>query len=292
MPREDEMSTSQHWTEPQQRFFDTFGFIRFPGLFADQIGAVTDEFEAVWARLGGHRPIYMPFIDQSELLSSLVDDPRLHDIAVSVLGDDFNYMGCNAHCSVGETGWHHDGREGLRFLRFFFYLDSLTAESGALRVIPGSHRLGDAFANSLVRLISREEDLSAEQHRVRSREDPMADIELEAIFGVGAAGIPAFPIENTPGDVILFDHRIMHAALGSGEATRRFFTINLSERAVSEPRVDDMRDWVKFHLRIAKPERLVAAAMVDTATPERMRHLEQVIEHQEELRELVLAEAD
>jgi hypothetical protein len=286
------MSTSQHWTEQQKRFFETFGFIQFPGLFADEVGAITDEFEAVWERLGGHRSIYMPFIDQSEALSKLVDDPRLHDIAVDVLGEDFNYMGCNAHCSVGETGWHHDGREGLQFLRFFFYLDPLTADSGALRVIPGSHHLGDAFANHLVRLISREPDMSAEQHRARSKENPMTDFEIEEVFGVPAAGIPAFALENTPGDVILFDHRIMHAALGSGDSTRRFFTINLSERAVSEPRLDDMRDWVKFHLRISKPERLVAAAMVDTASPERMRHLEQVIEHQDELRELVLAEVD
>src|SRR5262249_11099144 len=133
------------------------GFVCLRGLFADSIAEITDEFESVWARVGAQRPhdgtkrsIYMPFIDQSELLSRLIDDPRLHDVATAVLGEDFNYVGCDGNFSVGDTGWHHDGREQLRFIRFFFYLDPLDAASGALRVIPGTHKLGDAFADGVV----------------------------------------------------------------------------------------------------------------------------------------------
>ena len=40
-------------TEQQVRFFDTFGFIRFPGLFAADIGRITEAFEQVWADHGG-----------------------------------------------------------------------------------------------------------------------------------------------------------------------------------------------------------------------------------------------
>ena len=40
-------------TEQQVRFFGTFGFICFPGLFADDIGRITDAFEQVWTDHGG-----------------------------------------------------------------------------------------------------------------------------------------------------------------------------------------------------------------------------------------------
>jgi hypothetical protein len=299
---------SAHWTEQQSRFFDTFGFIKFPDLFTDEIDGITEDFEYATAKLGGR---IMPFADQTERLSRLIDDPRVHDVAAAVLGDDFNYMGCNGAPASGDTPWHHDGREKLRFLRFFFYLDPLGAESGALRVIPGSHKLGDAFADSLVHAITGKGDLSAEdsyqaretddhplkRHRELTEEERKAAIkeatekhrdEFLEVYGVNGEDIPAAALTSRPGDVILFDHRIMHAAYGGGDR-RRFFTINLSERA-DERLIGDMRGWVTWHLRASYPDPLVTGAMVEDAGPERMRHLEQVLEHQPELQERVRAE--
>jgi hypothetical protein len=291
---------SAYWTEQQSRFFDTFGFLRLPGLFVDEIGGITEDFDAIAAKLGNR---IMPFADQTERLSRLIDDPRLHDIAAAVLGDDFSYMGANSGGpgkGAGDTHWHHDGREGLRFIRFFFYLDPLDADTGALRVIPGSHKIGDSYANSLVQAITKHGDLSAEQGLALSKTDrnrykDMSEDERAAlmeerqeqfleIFGVPGDEIPATALSSRPGDVILFDHRIMHAAFGGRD--RRFFTINLCERA-DERLLPDMRDWVTFHLRLSYPEPLVTGQMVETAGPERMLHLEQVLAHQDELYELV-----
>ena len=82
-------------TEQQVHFFKTFGFLHFPGLLSDCIDRIIEEFEAVWTRHGsGHhgkphegkeRSCIVPFADQSEFLSSLLDDPRIHDIA----GDEY-----------------------------------------------------------------------------------------------------------------------------------------------------------------------------------------------------------
>src|SRR5437868_4475984 len=82
-------------TPEQHRFFDTFGYLRFPGLIADRIDRVIAAFERVWAdHGGGHdgkphdgaaRSCIVPFIDQSEELSSLLDDPRIHGVACSLL---------------------------------------------------------------------------------------------------------------------------------------------------------------------------------------------------------------
>ena len=39
---------------PEQiNFFNTFGYLAFPGLMADTIDQITGEFEAVWEERGG-----------------------------------------------------------------------------------------------------------------------------------------------------------------------------------------------------------------------------------------------
>ena len=106
-------------SDQQLAFFDTFGFLSFPGLMADRAAEIEREFEAVWeGRGGGHngrahdgvaRSCIVPFIDQREALASLLDDPRIHSIAGSLLGPDYNYMGSDGNYYVGDTRWRSDG---------------------------------------------------------------------------------------------------------------------------------------------------------------------------------------
>jgi hypothetical protein len=42
---------------------------------------------------GTARSCTVPFIDQSEYLSSLINDPQIDGIFASLLGDDYNYLG-------------------------------------------------------------------------------------------------------------------------------------------------------------------------------------------------------
>ena len=68
---------------PQQlHFYRTFGFLKFAGLFAADIGWITDAFEEVWAAsCRTHdrvkRSMRIPFVDQHERLAALLDDPRI-----------------------------------------------------------------------------------------------------------------------------------------------------------------------------------------------------------------------
>jgi len=69
-----------HLTPQQLAFMDTFGYLSFPGLLSDKIGAIQNAFEAVWTERGGGmdgkphagkmRSVIVPFIDQSEYLVS------------------------------------------------------------------------------------------------------------------------------------------------------------------------------------------------------------------------------
>ncbi|SVB38267.1 uncharacterized protein METZ01_LOCUS191121, partial [marine metagenome] len=73
-------------TEREARFFDVFGYLAFPGLFAREAEDITRAFETVWAEHGGghnQRPhdheqnsALLPFIDRHPYLCSLLDDER------------------------------------------------------------------------------------------------------------------------------------------------------------------------------------------------------------------------
>src|SRR4030095_15684565 len=78
---------STRLSDQHMAFYAAFGYLNFPGLLSDRIAAISEEFEVLFMhRGGGHngrshdgkaRSCIVPFIDQSEYLSSLLDDPRI-----------------------------------------------------------------------------------------------------------------------------------------------------------------------------------------------------------------------
>jgi hypothetical protein len=280
-------------TEQQLRHFETFGFLKFPGLLADDINSISDAFEQTWAdivakdsgRTHDHtrRSIFQPFVDQSEYLSSLIDDPRIEGIASSVVGDDFNYLsGSDGNYYVGDTAWHSDrcdegwgpdrrdegwfpgrcGGEKHPSVKMAFYLDPLTRDTGCLRVIPGSHNPGDKFAESVHKGTAAPSSYTSTDNRVAE-----AAHVLEW-WGNGGSEIPALALEVEPGDLLMFDMCIKHASFG-GSTRRRMFALGFEER-FEEADLPDLRKSL---------ERVKAGAygekMLSTASPARMRHLEQ-----------------
>ena len=259
-------------TSQQLAFFETYGYLGLPDLMADRIEEITNAFESVWAeRGGGHygqkhddrrRSCIVPFIDQHEVLCTLLDDPRILGIATGLLGDDFNYITSDGNYYAGDTGWHSDGwHQEIRHIKLAFYLDPLTRDTGCLRVIPGSHHTGDVYANTLHRSVGKSQEL----------------------FGLHGRDLPAVALETNPGDVVLFNHNTKHAAFGGG-SRRRMFTINLCQRYPAE-KVQELRDYLSGHARFWV-ERNYSEIMMRTAGPERQRHLEQVMANDDHLAEL------
>ena len=261
-------------TDSEISFFKTFGYLSFPQLMADRIESIQDAFENVWSeRGGGHngkphegtaRSCIVPFIDQSEELSSLLDDPRILAIAKTLLGDNFNYMGSDGNFYVGDTGWHSDGGHRLEdplHIKIAFYLDPLTRNSGALRVIPGSHLFGDLYADGLSQQVGK----SQETWQVHGKD------------------VPAVVFETTPGDLVLFNHNTKHAAYGGG-TRRRMFTMNLCQRYPDE-KIDALQAYIAGSARFWI-DRKYGEKMLNTATPERKIHLEQVMANDAHLAEL------
>ena len=251
-------------SEQQQQFFEDFGFLRLPGALKDDIGWIIEEFEAVFRDKGivpdpARRVCIVPFPDQREKLCSLLDHPIINGVAESLLGEDWNYVGGDGNYYTGDTTWHTDGwHPQARYLKIAFYLDPVKRDSGALRVVPGSQRVNP--------------DGSGEFRRVPKSNEA---------YGIAGPDVPAFALETTPGDLAVFNHNILHSAWG-GNSCRRMFTLNLCAHATTSAQIQDLEDFVASGARfwIDQP---IGEKMLRTASPQRMKHLQQVIDHSHHL---------
>lgn len=264
--------TSFRLTPQQLTAFNTFGFLAFPGLLKDRVDDIIANFEQVFVSHGGghaglkhdgkKRSCIVQFADLNPVLSSLIDDPRIKGIAESLVGEDFNYMGSDGNYYAGDTSWHSDGwHPQVKHIKLAYYLDPLTRDTGCLRVIPGSHRIGEGFS-----------ELANEQIYA-----------CDKSWGMAGRDVPAVALETKPGDVLVFNHNLKHASFG-GNGWRRMFTMNCCQR-YPEPLVPELREYLSSYSRFWV-ERAYGDTMIRTATPERQRHLEQVMANDGHLAEL------
>ena len=253
-------------TQQQLNHFDTFGYLTFPGLLKEEIGWITEEFEWVMANAasgkdhdGSQRTMIVPTIDHSERLCTLLDDERILGIAGALIGEDFNYASGDGNFYSGDTRWHADGGYPELFaIKVAFYLDPVRRDSGCLRVLPGSHKADSVW---------RAGDLN-----------PKA---AEELWGISAADIPGdVALESDAGDLVVFDHNLRHASFG-GSGRRRMFTMNLHKRGKAPEGIERVDDYLRHHCPVAhgfKIGHMYTDVMLDTASPARLVHLEQLFE--------------
>ena len=204
-------------TQSQIDFYHTFGFLQIHRyLGVDELAIINAEFDAgmvlaetidiprddnkhlKWSNLGPESPFH----------SSLLEDSRFLGVAEQLYGEDVvAVFGKNNRFSGNATAWHPDV-ENVHFhgIKFLFYLQSIDGDSGALRVIPGSHQ--NPMHDALLAI------------KLRGPDSPY----LEA-SGLNINNIPAHICKSDPGDVIAFDFRIWHAAWG-GTTDRRMCALN------------------------------------------------------------------
>jgi hypothetical protein len=222
-----------HGLNAQQiAYFETFGFLKLPGLFRDEIDEITTGFEDVFAAEGHFRmETYVPlhgdqrrliipaFVTKNPTLSRLLDDERVTGIVRSLLGDGYEYAESDGNLFDCESTWHSDiygASLDVHHVKLSFYLDKLRADSGAIRVMPGTNFFSESFARNVRRRI-------ADPTRIASE------------FGVDDRELPSVVLETDPGDVVVWDFRTIHASFYGGQR-RRLFSINFRER--TEPAAD------------------------------------------------------
>lgn len=194
-------------TDLQARHFETFGFVTLRSLFApEEVETLRNEFEAELDRVYADQPFAgtkrywaMMLHPRTPLYASLLEDERFCSVAEQLYGDDVIGIGTDANRYVWDTGWHPDhGADPTQDcfgVKFAFYLDPVDAETGALRLIPGSH-------------------IRAFHEQLR---DTLRSLDL------AVADVPCHVCDSSPGDVVAFDMRCWHASHG-GVAGRRMCT--------------------------------------------------------------------
>lgn len=230
----------------QKRFFSDFGYLFLPGLLRDEGPWIVEEFERVFDEAGvvhdgSARSSLGRLIERSERLCTLLDNPRVDGLLTGLLGADYNYLGSGGELYVGDGLWHPDCHgDPVRQVKWAMYLDHLTPETGALRLVPGSHRQGW-----------------------------QGNLDTHALWGMGMEEVPCVVPQNRPGDVLVFNQMTLHNALGGGNRRRM-----LNILACSSCHSETERAFLRRRLPASRKE-LRWNIMRATATTERMRHLDQ-----------------
>ena len=194
-------------TIAQVDHFRTFGFIVLRGYLADRAATLRAEADAairdayaatyderVFDGISGH---YLPMASRLTPVSMSLacDDPRLIDAAARLLGGPVIPECPEGVLYFAEAPWHNDDGIGVHGVKFAAYLDQLTAASGALRLLPGSHH-----PEQNTRLAA-----------YRRRQMPTRDDAEAAAY---MASFPGYVAATSPGDVIAFDLHTWHASSG------------------------------------------------------------------------------
>jgi hypothetical protein len=145
----------------------------------------------------------------------LVDSRRLVGLAERLVGGSVLPSPCDTQGIryFDRAGWHNDTGIPIRGVKFVAYLEPLQADTGALRVLPGSHRLHDADA--------------AFRH-LYSPEVQIPDV-------------PGHVLATKPGDVIAFDPLLFHASWG-GRDRHQWSTMYLRD-AITPSWRQGLIDW-------------------------------------------------
>ena len=259
----------------QLNFFDTFGYLLIRQLFSpSEMEKIIEGFEWSIQNYGGgknhdgeNRTTFPGPIEHTPEMCTILDHPSILGLIGGILGEDFNYAGGDGNYYSGNTNWHPDGNWGRLFaVKTAFYLDPLTRETGAVRLIPGSHR-SDHFI--------RQEQI-----------DVNNSLEL---FGIPPTEFPgSIAVETDPGDIVIFNHDLYHASFG-GDARRRMFTINCTRQAKTPEDLEmvyqhmkGLMNWYNEHSAVgfdfSMEPSVFYSTIIDTADKNRMVHLYQPME--------------
>ena len=216
-------------TPQQQAHFEMFGFLFQKKLLSkDEVAQLTDEAERIWDgeraqpgykvdESGSHRSKF--FIESNPSLHWLAEDDRIYGTAAQIIGSELLFTGSEGVVSgYGQARWHPDRRTlwpgilGYGCVKAMIYLDETTADRGALRVIPGSHR--NPMHEGLYQML-RWAPEGDDMHSMEETENP-----AEMPYGLPGDQMPAFIAESEPGDVLFFNQWLFHAAYNAWPGRR------------------------------------------------------------------------
>jgi hypothetical protein len=238
-------------TKGQFAHFETFGFLVLRQAFSPaEMKAILGAADEMWAVEVGNSVgtgensaaisvRYM--IELHPKLTALAEDDRIYGALEKMLGSGFIWAGSEGQRGRVSTTWHNDrpGKNQNKYTRIkvHLYIEPTTKETGALRVIPGSHR--SPYHESLERLMNRHGETNDSANVDKDESDRVQLLP----FGVEGKDIPCYAFESNPGDVIFFHQNIFHAVYGGLGEGRRYIAMKFA----AKPTTDEHIQFIKAH---------------------------------------------
>ena len=239
-------------TEQQKHEFETFGFLLLKDCIpSDEMQLYIDAFDETMTKGNGGVPwehsegnhLVMPFYRHNPAVyHRLLDHDKISEVVEDLLGEDFIFWAAEGHHRWRGTRWHHDSLapEGMTQLKVDLFLDPVRADTGCLRMLPGSHF------------------------------PPMRE-RMERWYGTKglgdhAAWPAAIAMESDPGDAVVFNVKVYHAALGE-EHDRRSINISYIQKPSKPKHEEYLKSMYDYDNPYYTPE------LFEDATPKRMRML-------------------
>lgn len=223
-------------THGEINHFDTFGFLVHRQAFDPaEMAVIGAEFEVVCTQLLGHAPgagdivWEQPFVELSRGLSRIVEDDRVYEPTQDLLGEGMLWGGSEGMWgvdSLADHHWHPDGgwvpeQMTAHRLKVMIYMDEQRRDTGALRIVPGSHR-------------------SALHEALLSFTD-VADDDDPRYCGMRGPDVPCHAIETDPGDIVFFNNWLFHAVYGKVHP-RRCIVLKFMEAPSLESHFAEIRE--------------------------------------------------
>ncbi|AWT59210.1 MAG: hypothetical protein DF168_00391 [Candidatus Moanabacter tarae] len=232
---------SENKLNPDQiAHFETFGFLHFPNCFpSEEFKSILKVAEELWTRKVGHKPnieedIHLDsFLESDPRLMRLIHDDRIYEPVHGLLGDGFIWSGSEGNHGFPKDNtshhWHADraGEKELGYIRIkiMLYTEPMRKEQGALRVIPGSHRL------------PLHRDLMSFQRR-HSEKNP-------SFYGMSGDQVPCYAIESEPGDMLIFNHSLFHGVYGK-QGLRRYIALKFAACPTCDANFASLQYWSPY----------------------------------------------
>ena len=229
-------------TKGQMAHFNIFGFLVLRHAFSSkEMKIFTDAAEKMWAVeegdcVGGKQDpgatSLGEIVERHPRLTSLAEDDRIFGVIEQLLGPGFIWAGSEGQRGRVHSTWHNDkpGKNQNKYprIKVHLYLEPTAKETGALRVIPGSHRT--PFHESLEPLMGYHLVHGNEYNSNMSLDEGNASKAQSLPFGVDGPDIPCYAFESNPGDVIFFHQCIYHAVYGGLGEGRRYIAVKFAAK--------------------------------------------------------------
>jgi hypothetical protein len=204
--------------------FNIFGFVKLDKLLINDNEKLIKAFEYNINHYSKNVNDYIPSaMEYLSIFVNIILNKKIHTILNKIFNKKYYYNGSDSKIYSTDTNWHCDRKTKNLHLKVAIYLDKLDKTNGCLNVLPGTNHTSDIYSSILSKNV-----IPLFQGPGGFKNDFLNDKE-----------IPYISIENSYGDIVIFDLGLYHSAFNN-QYNKKMICMNYAEN------YDDINDNEKI----------------------------------------------